>query len=272
MLRNYFLVAVRNLLRNPTISLIHVTGFGLGIAAFLFAVQTVIFEFSFDSFHTGRDKIYNIPTTTTDQNGSQPFFLSATPALYHQIKAHMPEVEFVTRYNHQSNREPYCVITYTEPNGKQKSFNELNARYVDEDFLKVFDFPLLQGSRENALDGTSSLVVTQSIAQKYFGDENPIGKVLELSTGGPETRQTKFTYQVTGVLEDVPANSSLQFDVLLPFRNFEENYIQDLKNVWFWPGFFTFVKTKDSEDPSSLSKRINLVSTKGRKRTLGGLG
>ena len=200
-----------------------------------------------------------------NQDGSQGHFLSATPALYHQIKAYVPEIEFVTRYMYQNNREPYCVLTYTEPNGNQKSFNELNARYVDEDFLKIFDFPLLKGSRENALDGTSSLVVTQSIAQKYFGDDNPIGKVMELRTGGPETRQTKFTYQVTAVLEDVPSNSSLRFDILLPFRNFEENYKQDLKNIWYWPGFFTFIKTKDSEDSSSLSKKINLLVPKEEK-------
>ena len=197
MLRNYLLVALRNLIRNKTISLIHITGFGLGIAAFLFALQTVIFEFSFDNFHKSKKRIFYIPITFVDQEGSQNHFLSSTPALYHQIKAHMPEVQFVTRCVYQNMREPYCVVTYTAPNGKQKSFNELNARYVDEDFLKVFDFTLLKGSREHALDGTSAIVLTQSIAQKYFGDDNPIGKVLEIRTGGPETRQTKFTYQVT---------------------------------------------------------------------------
>ena len=270
MLKNYFLVALRNLLRNPALSLIHITGFGLGIAAFLFAIQTVIFEFSFDNFHTDGDKIFNVPFDFVEQERSQTHFLSATPALYHQIKAQMPEVEFVTRYNHQSNREPYCVITYTEPNGKQKSYNEANAQYVDEDFLKVFDFPLLRGNRENALDGTTSLVMTKSVAQKYFGNEDPLGKVLEISTGGPETRKTKFTYYVTGVLEDIPANSSLQFDVLLPFRNFEENYIQDLKNIWFWPGFFTFVKTREIEDPVSLGFKINrLVPVEERERMAG---
>ena len=143
MLRNYLLVAVRNLLRNPSISLIHVTGLGLGIAAFLFALQTVIFEFTFDNFHKDKDRVFNIPVTFVDQDGAQGHFLSATPALYHQIKAYVPEVEFVTRYTYQNNREPYCVLTYTEPNGNQKSFNELKARYVDEDFLKIFDFDLL---------------------------------------------------------------------------------------------------------------------------------
>ena len=272
MLRNYLLVTLRNLIRNKTISLIHITGFGLGIAAFLFALQTVIFEFSFDNFHKSRDRIFNIPMTLVNQDGSQGHFLSSTPALYHQIKAHMPEVQFVTRCMYQNNREPYCVVTYTEPNGKQKSFNELNARYVDEDFLKVFDFTLLQGSREDALDGNSSLVVTQSIAQKYFGDANPIGKVLEITTGGPETRQTKFTYQVTAVLEDVPSNSSLQFDILLPFQNFEENYNQDLTSIWYWPGFFTFIKTKDAEDPSSLKEKINLLIPKEEKERWAAMG
>ena len=155
-------------------------------------------------------------------------------------------------------------------NGKQKSYNETNARYVDEDFLNVFDFTLLHGDRENVLKGTSSLVMTRPAAQKYFGDDDPIGKILEVSTGGPESRQTRFTYHVTGVLDDVPDNSSLQFDVLLPFRNFEENYIQDLKNIWFWPGFFTFVKTREIEDPVSLGFKINrLVPVEERERMAG---
>jgi len=272
MLKNYLLVALRNLIRNKIISLIHITGFGLGIAAFLFALQTVIFEFTFDNFHKDKDRIFNIPLTIVNQDGSQGHFLSATPPLYHQIKAYLPEAELVTRCMYQNNREPYCVLTYTDPNGKQISFNELNARYVDEDFLKIFDFNILQGSREHALDGNSTLVITQSIAQKYFGDDNPIGKVLELRTGGPETRQTKFTYQVSAVLEDVPSNSSLQFDILLPFRNFEENYLQDLKHVWSFPGFFTFIKTKDSEDPASLSKKINLLIPKEEKERWAALG
>ena len=239
MLRNYLLVSIRNMMRNKTISLIHITGFGLGIAAFLFAAQTVIFEYSFDSFHRNPNNIYNIGFFMY-QNGEEGRFISAVPALYHRIKEQLPEATYVTRYFHQGDREPYCVMTYSDERGNKKTYNEQNARYVDEDFLMVFDFKMLKGKRETALSDASSIVITNSIAKKYFGDEDPIGKVLQVVTGGPETRQTKFTYQVSGVLEDVPSNSFLQFEVLLPYRNFEDHYIQDVKNIWLWSGFFTF--------------------------------
>ncbi|MGC3945136.1 MAG: ABC transporter permease [Chryseolinea sp.] len=78
------------------------------------------------------------------------------------------------------------------------------------------------------------------MARKYFGDENAIGKIILIKTGGTETRQTQFTYQVTGILDDLPENSSLKFDILLPFRNFEDNYLQDIKNIWYWPRLLHF--------------------------------
>jgi putative ABC transport system permease protein len=132
MLRNYFLVAIRHLMRNKMTSLIHVTGFGLGIAAFLFAAQTVIVEYSFDKFHAGKNNICNVGVTFVNQNGEPSHFLSATPGLYHLIKAQLPEVALVTRCMYQRNREPYCVLAYTAPDGELKSFNELNVQYVDD--------------------------------------------------------------------------------------------------------------------------------------------
>jgi len=257
MLLNCLKLSLRNLMRNKTLSVIHVTGLGLGIAAFLFAIQTVKFEYSFDEFLENRDEIYDISLVGKWPDGKEFFAISAVPALYHRINAHLPEATYVTRYFEQAEREPYCVMTYTDKDGRQESHNELNARYVDEDFLKVFDFKLLQGNRQTALADASSVVITQSIARKYFGDDDALGKVLELITGGPETRQTKFTYQVSAVLEDVPSNSFLQFEVLLPFRNFEDHYIQDVKNIWAWPGFFTFIRTDQAQDLKQLQVKIN---------------
>ena len=92
-------------------------------------------------------------------------------------------------------------------------------------------------------------------------------------TGGPETRQTKFTYQVSGVLEDVPSNSFLQFEVLLPYRNFEDHYIQDVKNIWLWSCFFTFIRVAEPHLPQRLEAKINqLVPAEAQTEILRAFG
>lgn len=269
MLKNNWLVAIRNLLRNKTVSLIQVGGFGLGMAVFLFSIRTVLFESSFDNFNHDTDRIFYASSVIKGlKGGGQDRFVSTMPALYHRVKSDMPEVEYVSRYFEQGNREPYCVLTYNSGGGRQKSYNERNVRYVDEDFLNIFDYKLLQGDPDRALSTTTSLVMTQSVARKYFGDENAIGKIVLINTGGPETRQTQFTYQVTGIIKDVPENSTLRFDILLPFRNFEEHYIQDIKNIWYWPAFFTFMKTRRAISDDSLEWSVSRLVPKEAKKQL----
>ncbi|MEJ1236496.1 ABC transporter permease [Chryseolinea sp. T2] len=272
MLRNTLPVALRNLLRNKTVALIQVGGFALGLAAFLFSIKTVLFEYSFDNFHAGADQLFFVSTTVKGlKGGAEDQFVSTMPALIYRIKSSVPDVEYVSRYFDQGNREPYCIVSYTPKSGPQKSYNEPGARYVDEEFLNVFDFPLLQGDRNRALSTTTSMVMTKSLARKYFGDENPLGKVVQIRTGGTETRQTQFNYQVTGIIDDVPENSTLRFDMLLPFRNFEDNYLQDIRNIWYWPGFFTFMKTNHAVSRDSLeSKVLRTVPAEANKQLADG--
>ncbi|MGC3944794.1 MAG: ABC transporter permease [Chryseolinea sp.] len=266
MLRNYLLVTLRNIVRDRAISVIHITGLGLGLAALVFAVLTMAFEYSFDNFHVNRDRLLYIHTQARDPDGTELKWLATGPAFYYGIREKVHEAEFVSRYFSQSGREPYCVVSYRRPDGKEILYNEQNARYVDADFLRMFSFPVLKGSRDGQLGDATSIVITRSVASKYFGDEDPLGKILELRTGGSETHQTKFTYQVTAVLDDIPLNSSLQFDILLPFRNFEDHYVQDVKNNWWWPSFFTFVKTRREEVAAPISQKINeLVPEEARK-------
>ena len=269
MLRNYFLVAFRNLLRNPAISLIHITGFGLGIAAFLFAVQTITFEYSFDKFHKNADRIYQVTSDVTLQNGGIMKMSGVEPALAPLLKDALPEITYAARYIPQLLQEPYCVVTYIDTKGSRKSFNELNARYVDEDFLKIFRFEIIQGNNTPLLNSTG-MVMTRSCAKKYFGDENPIGKTVELTTGGTESNKTKFNYQVEAVLDDVPANSSLQFDILLPFRAFEDNFKSDLRSNWHWKAsFHTFIEVRDDNvDLPSLESKMYKSHTRSGQNKL----
>lgn len=252
--------------RNKTISLIHVASFALGIATFLFAAQTIIFEYSFDNFHQNGDRILEI-TMTNQVPGNPVRFTRIDPALAHRIKGTIPEIEYVARYIPQSLEEPFFIVTQLDDQGNRRSFHESGAFYADEDFLKILEFPLVAGNRENALIDNSSMVITKSTARRYFGDEDAIGKVLEVSTGNAESKKTIFSYKISAVLEDLPANSSLQFDFLLPFKNFEENYRQDIPNLWGWYGCFrTFILTRNQlKDFGPLEAQINKVvpSTEG---------
>ena len=257
MLRNYILVVVRNMMRNKTVSLIHITGFGLGIAAFLFVAQMAIFEFSFDTFHKNGERIYKINADYGLTNGEIFKADGIEPALSPLLENSIPEIIHAARYIPQLLEEPYCVVTYIDQAGIRKSFNELNARYVDEDFLKIFQFEVVEGNK-TPLQTTSGLVMTRSCAQKYFGSEDPIGKTLVVTTGSPESNKTKFSYQVETVLQDIPSNSTLQFEILLPFGSFEDNYKIDVRSNWRWhASFLTFVEVRDNGlDPTALESKI----------------
>ncbi|MGC3945135.1 MAG: hypothetical protein QM762_11575 [Chryseolinea sp.] len=152
MLKNTLPLAIRNLLRNRTVALIQIGGFGLGLAAFLFSIKTVLFEYSFDNFHNGNGQVFFASSSVGGlKDGAEDRFVSTMPALYYRVKSSVPEVQYVSRYFDQGNREPYCIVSYTPSNAPQKSYNEPGARYVDEEFLNVFDFTLLQGNRSRAL-------------------------------------------------------------------------------------------------------------------------
>jgi putative ABC transport system permease protein len=256
MLKSYLLVSLRNMMRNKTVSLINIIGFGLGIASFLFVVQIAVFEYSFDNFHKNTKNIYRVSAGYTFPGGSIKS-AGIEPALSPLLKDAVPEIQHAARFIPQQLEEPYCVVSYIDHNGKRKAFNELHAWYADPDFLSIFRFEMVAGNPK-PLAGSSGLVMTRSCARKYFGEEDPIGKMLEITTGATESKKTKFSYQVEAVLEDIPPNSTLQFDILLPFSAFEDNYQIDIRSNWRWHGsFHTFVEVEEHTiDIASLEEKV----------------
>ena len=256
MLRTYFIVAIRNLLRNKTMSFIQIGGFALGIAVFLVGARFMLFEYSYDNFHEKRDRIFLLPSRWIMQ-GNLRKMQGASPAMAVRINDELPEVQAVARCIQQSLQEPYCVVTYTDELGNKISYNEKKAMYVDEGFFRIFSFPVVWGARDSLFSDVSAVVLTQSTARKYFGRSNPVGKMLHVTTGGHESLKTRFVYRVAGVVSDVPANSSLDFDILFPFRNFQDNYKYDIKNFWAWASFPTFVLLKDGVKVNELEAKLN---------------
>lgn len=243
MFRSYLIVGWRNLVRNKTFSIINVTGLAIGLAVSLLIYQFVQLELSYDNFHEKADRIYRVPITYSGSFASSQDAAVNHPALGPAMKADFPEVEEYTRLVRVSMFIPTNTVSYKREGEMPVVFNEERLYIADDSFFKVFSFKLIAGSTDNALKDPQSIVVTESIARKYFGDEDPIGKILSI---------TNLDFKVTGVMEDVPENSHLKFDMLVSFSTLGI----DLDAVWTWPEFYTYVVLREGTDPSGLEAKF----------------
>ena len=245
MIKNYLKIAYRNLLRNKLFTLVNIFGLAIGMAACFLIVQYVRFELSYDKFHEKHDRIYRV-IIDADKESSATNQPGAGPAL----KQDFPEVQEYARIVHQSifmgNSSTWV---YVDEGGEMKSFNEDRVYCADPSFLTMFSFPFVYGDPQQALADNSSIVISQSISRKFFGNENPLGKTLLLGGERPFT--------VTGVFKDVPENSHLKFDILVSF------FLRDGWNGgwnhewdWKWAEFFTYVQLDPQTDPSKLQAKF----------------
>lgn len=206
MFRNYFRIAFRNLYKNTLFSSLNILGLAFGIGSSLLILLWVNDELSFDKFHTRGDRLYKIRENQFYTDGNI-FTFSSTPApMAPFIKEKFPEIERATRVTWNVNN----LFRY-----ENKFFIE-EGLYVDPDFIQMFSFPLIEGDVNTALNDPNSVILTKKMAEKYFGDESPVGKMMVMNN--------KESFMVSGVVQDVPKNSSIKFDYLLPFQFFwEEN-------------------------------------------------
>ena len=205
MIKNYFKIAWRNLWKNKVYSTINVVGLSIGMAACIAILLFVFYERSFDKFHTKNIYRLNEVQKFEGMVAAQKVALSMYP-MAPTLKTDFPEIKNYTRIN-GAGKVP---LNY----GEKKIYVD-RVCYVDSTFLQIFDFKLLQGDRNTALEKPNTIVITKEIAESFFGKENPIGKTL-ISYDRDTTNLI-----VTGVLENVPQNSQLQFKGLIPFRTIE---------------------------------------------------
>ncbi len=231
MLKNYLKIALRNLLRRKGFSFINLSGLALGMACALLISFWAQDELSYDRFHHNADDLYRVVVEWKENSA----LWAKTPGLLATaMKAEIPEVVNATRLH----KRPKLVMRYGE-----KAFYEEAKLRVDPELFEMFSFPFVKGSRENWTEG---LVLTESMARKYFGAEEPLGKVLNINNW--------FDAPVTGVIRDLPRNSYIQFDCALR--------LEPLKR--FWPGGFTwgnfshetFAQLREDADPQAVSVKI----------------
>ncbi|MGD9346888.1 MAG: ABC transporter permease, partial [Candidatus Aminicenantes bacterium] len=202
MFKNYLKIAFRTIRNHKGYSLINITGLALGMAICILILMWVRHELSFDRFHTNRDLIYRIYQDYHHAGGISQFSNVPQP-VGPEVQNTMPEAEFVTRF-----LDDDFTFRYEE-----NLFTERDVRYIDPDFFRMFSFSIVKGDTESAFIDPYSIILTEEMAEKYFGKEDPIGKIL--------TADSQYQMTVTGVVANVPDNSFLQFDFLVPYSYLE---------------------------------------------------
>jgi ABC-type antimicrobial peptide transport system permease subunit len=236
MIKNYLKIAFRNLRKHRGYSFINIFGLAVGLATCILILLWVQDEVSYDRFHANLDSLYRV--VCYDRIiGTSEKFSSTSPPFAPALEQNFPEVLRTARYDQQRNQ----LIKYGE-----KKFLEKSVSFADPAFLEMFSFPLIKGDPKTALTDPHSALLTESTARKYFGPEDPVGKVL--SFGG------RYDIQVTGVLKDLPLNSHLQFTILMPV-----NFLKDLGwKLDDWGHFFihTYIQLHPESAPIESAKLL----------------
>lgn len=228
MLRNYFKIAFRNIIRHKAFSLINISGLSIGMACSIFIFLWVQHELSYDRFHANANQIYRLVGNAGD------FKAAVSPApMVGGLQAQMPVIKNTVRLTHPS--------TNVFETGTRK-FEERKVFYADSTFLQIFSFALLKGDRATALQRPDAVLITEDMAKKYFGNENAIGKTLR--------KDNKDNVVVTGILANIPSNSHLQFDFILPLSSIAQTDPNIRDNIWDNFDFYSYVQLDKNFNPS----------------------
>ncbi len=241
MLAYYLKVAIRSLFKRQLYSFLNISGLAIGIASFIIIVLYITDELSYDGYHEKSDRIYRIGQISDfggvgENSASLPFPVAFV------LKEEYPDmIENVTRlFNFQS---PSSFIEY-----KEKKFIEKKFFFADSTFFEVFDYNFLAGDPETALDEAFAVVITESAAEKYFGDEDPMGKTIKF--------EERVDLKINGVIEDVPSQSHFIFDFMASMGTVKNIYRGSLPRTWVWNPCWTYIVLADNVKPDQLDSQF----------------
>jgi putative ABC transport system permease protein len=243
MLRNYFTVALRNILKDKFYSIINVFGLMLGIASCIFITIYIHDELSFDRFNSKVNSIYRViefieTEGSGERSSSAPF--PTGPTL---VEEYGTMIESQVRFfDFQS---PTLLISERE---SKKEFNEPHVLFVDSTFFQIFDYEVSKGDKATALQKPNSVLLTESAAQRYFGNDDPIGKILQI-----EGNQDLI---VTGVMPNAPRNAHFQFEFLVSFSTLRNFFNGQYPQTWYWNPCWTYLLLKDGVKPTDVEKQL----------------
>ena len=257
MIKNYVLLFFRNLKRQKLFSFINLLGLTVSMASTLLIYLYVKNEFSYDRFHKHADRIYRVNQTFIWGENDNHEFASTGPGVATALEEELPEVEMLTSIHTPGN----FIVSYTSPANQVTAFEEDKIFAADSNFFRMFDFPFAKGDALTALNEAQTMVMTESTAKKYFGDAEPIGKMVRLGQG-----ENQQTYQVTGVVKDLPENSYFNFDMLLSMNSFP--IVKRLYWSWIWTQLETYVLLNEQANVNQTREKLKAIPRKYSEETL----
>jgi len=228
MFRNYFSIAIRNIQRNKVHSFINIVGLALGLASFILIMLFVIDELSYENFHLKADRIYRV---------SPANYARTAPLLSPSLKADFPEIESATRLQHYSG-----IMKYDD-----KSLFEEKTFFANPDFLNMMTLDFVQGNKEGALNDPYQAVISESIAEKYFGTIDGLGKVLMFLDTIP--------LKITGVYKDLPSNTHLDLDILASFKT-REIIGGGTLDTWSNNIYYTYIMFQEGAQANGFEEKL----------------
>jgi putative ABC transport system permease protein len=242
MLKNYFKIAFRNLTKHKVYSVINIFGLAVGIACCVLIGLYVQNEWSYDEFHSKSDRLYRA-WVHEDYGNNEIYFNSVSPiVLKPTLEENIPEVESVSRFYNFNN-------LVKRPDDSEAQSETLSM--VDPSFYSMFDFSLIKGNAETAFSNPGSVVITKETAERYFDDSNVLQQGLSIRIG-----DTYEEFTVTGVIENPPNNSSLQFQFLIPFSNSPKIFGEGAHTNWFSVSPETYVLLQQSTEAASIDPKL----------------
>ncbi|MEO0572167.1 MAG: ABC transporter permease [Bacteroidota bacterium] len=241
MFKNYLKIAWRNLLKNKGYSIINIGGLAIGLACFLLIAIFISNELSFDNYHTKKENIYRVVHQRSEEDPTDTWIWGNAP-VGPALKSDFPEIVEKVQFSGISD----ILLEYNN-----RSFQESECFYADASVFNVFSWPLVAGNPEIALEAPYSIVLTETTAKKYFGNENPIGKTLK-GIGG---RAADGDYTVTGVVKDIPHNSHFSFDILMSMGSFYQTR-PEIFDWWGYVDFYTYLEVADNFDQKAFEAKI----------------
>jgi putative ABC transport system permease protein len=242
MIKNFFINAFRNMRKQRGYIILNVGGLAIGLTSFLFITLYVMHELSFDRFHKNYENIYRVKVVGQLQGGVLDQAVTCAP-MAAALVSDYPEVIISTRVT----RMGAWLIQFGE-----NRFNEDGVLFADSTFFRVFDFKLLKGDPTTALERPKSIILTEDYARKYFGNQDPMGKhmIVEADT---------ILYTVTGVIQNIPDNSHIKFDILASLSSFPGNANNQ---IWLSNNIYTYFVARNGTDKDVLQAKLGGLVTK----------
>ena len=247
MVKNNILLAFRQLKKNKVFSLINILGLSLSMVACLLIFNYISFEKSYDNYHQDVDELYRIyRASEVVVDGSE--VASVFPGIAPLSKAEIPEFVQTARFIGSNKIFQSFAFTHYPQQGTPKTFNITEAYFADDDALSIFGFQWSDDSYQPSLAQPNEVIISRSIAQKFFGDADAVGQTLQF-------KNMQSSYKVTGVFEDLPQNSHFKFDVLCSMKSLPEDW--DLDTNFGWGNFYTYVRLDPQAELPVVEEKLN---------------